>query len=100
MRGPLQRQCREQGVRGTLLLASEGLNGTIAGQPESVATVLEYIRELPGCADLDVKLPSTPTLPFHPMRVRLKREIVTMGEPSLDPPARVRPMLRPVNGTR
>lgn len=87
MRAPLESQCREQGVRGTLLLAPEGINGTIAGEPEAVASVLDYIRELPGCADLDVKLSCTLAMPFHRMKVRLKREIVTMGEPGINPRA-------------
>ncbi|MGD9809864.1 MAG: rhodanese-related sulfurtransferase [Sphingobium sp.] len=84
-RSPLQSLCRQQGVRGTLLLAAEGINGTIAGPSEGIATVLEHIRTLPDCADLDVKLSSAATMPFHRMKVRIKREIVTMGESGLDP---------------
>ncbi|UYY59493.1 rhodanese-related sulfurtransferase [Sphingomonas sp. S2-65] len=87
MREPLEHLCRAQGVRGTLLLAPEGINGTIAGSEEGIATVLDHIRGLPDCADLDVKLSSAPTMPFHRMKVRLKREIVTMGEPGIDPRA-------------
>ncbi|HEX8402561.1 MAG TPA: rhodanese-related sulfurtransferase [Allosphingosinicella sp.] len=87
MRAPIERLCRAQGVRGTLLLAPEGINGTIAGRQAGVAAVLDHIRELPGCADLDVKLSSAATMPFHRLKVRLKREIVTMGEPGIDPRA-------------
>ena len=87
MRGRLESVCREQGVRGTLLLAPEGINGTIAGPDERIAAVLDYIRQLPGCADLDVKLSSAGAMPFHRMKVRVKREIVTMGEPGIDPRA-------------
>jgi UPF0176 protein len=85
MRAPLERICSEHGVRGTLLLAPEGINGTIAGLSEGIAGVLDYIRRLPDCADLDVKLSSASTMPFHRMKVRVKREIVTMGEPHVDP---------------
>jgi UPF0176 protein len=85
MRGPLQRACRERGVFGTLLLAHEGINGTIAGSAESVADVLDHIRALPGCADLDVKLSGAATLPFYRMKVQVKQEIVTMGQPGIDP---------------
>ena len=85
MRGPLESICRKQGIRGTLLLASEGINGTIAGPCEGVAAVLDHIRGLPGCSDLDVKLSSAAAMPFHRMKVRIKREIVTMGRPSVDP---------------
>jgi UPF0176 protein len=87
IRAPLEKLCRAQGVRGTLLLAPEGINGTIAGSHEGVAAVLSYIRGLPGCDDLEVKLSSASTAPFHRMKVRLKREIVTMGEPGIDPRA-------------
>jgi UPF0176 protein len=87
MRGPLERVCRQCGVFGTLLLAPEGINGTIAGPPDRVSAVLDYVRGLPGCAELDVKLSGAATLPFHRMKVRVKREIVTMGEPDIDPRA-------------
>jgi UPF0176 protein len=87
LRAPLERVCREQGVRGTLLLAPEGINGTIAGHPEAISVLLDYIRSLPDCADLEVKLSGASTMPFHRMKVRVKREIVTMGEPGIDPRA-------------
>jgi UPF0176 protein len=85
LRAPLEALCRAQRVRGTLLLAPEGINGTIAGSAAGVAAVVEHIRALPGCADLDVKLSTAQTMPFHRTKVRLKREIVTMGEPGIDP---------------
>jgi len=85
LRGPLQSLCNEQEVTGTLLLAPEGINGTIAGSREGIDTVLGHIRALPGCAELDWKESTASTPPFHRMKVRLKREIVTMGQPSVDP---------------
>jgi UPF0176 protein len=85
MRAPLERLCREQGVRGTLLLAPEGINGTIAGSAKGIGHVLEAVRALPGCSAIEVKLSSAAVMPFHRMKVRLKREIVTMGQPELDP---------------
>jgi len=87
IRAPLENICRAHGVRGTLLLAPEGINGTIAGSGHAIAVVLDHIRQLPDCADLDVKLSSASTMPFHRLKVRLKREIVTMGEPAVDPSA-------------
>jgi UPF0176 protein len=87
MRAPLQSLCRKYDMRGTLLLAPEGINGTIAGGAEGLEKVLDHIRALPDCADLDVKLSDAPTMPFHRMKVRVKREIVTMGEPGIDPRA-------------
>jgi len=68
-----------------LLLAGEGINGTIAGSDAAIAAVLAHIREFPGCADLDVKFSRATAIPFHRMKVRVKREIVTMGEPDIDP---------------
>lgn len=89
LQGPLLALCRQEGIRGTLLLASEGINGTIAGSEAGLARVLDHIRALPGCSGLDVKFSGAATMPFHRLKVRLKKEIVTMGEPGLDPLASV-----------
>lgn len=85
VRRELARVCSDEGVRGTLLLAGEGINGTIAGPEDGIASVLARIRRLPGFADLQVKYAGAETMPFHRMKVRLKREIVTMGQPGIDP---------------
>lgn len=85
IQAPLAALCCANGVKGTLLLAPEGINGTIAGSDAGIATVLAHVRGLPGCADLDVKHSRASAMPFHRMKVRLKREIVTMGEPDVDP---------------
>ena len=85
LRGPLQALCQAEGIKGTLLLAREGINGTIAGSDAGIARVLEHIRALPGCAGIEVKFSRAPALPFRRMKVRLKQEIVTMGEPHIDP---------------
>ena len=87
LRMPLQQLCDEQGIKGTLLIAAEGINGTIAGSCGGIARVLEHIRQWPDCADLDVKYSSAAAMPFHRMKVRIKREIVTMGQPDIDPTA-------------
>jgi UPF0176 protein len=85
LQAPLLAACEAAGVRGTLLLAREGINGTIAGSDAGMDAVLAHIRALPGCAALDVKDARADTMPFHRTKVRLKREIVTMGEPAIDP---------------
>jgi UPF0176 protein len=85
LRAVLHALCEAQGVKGTLLLAREGINGTIAGSPEGLEAVLAHIRALPGCAGLDVKFSDAPEMPFGKLKVRVKREIVTMGEPEIDP---------------
>ena len=78
-RDALDQLCRDHGICGTLLLAGEGINGTIAGSDEGIAAVVAYIRAMPGCADADVKYSRAATAPFLRMTVRLKREIVTMS---------------------
>lgn len=85
LQAPLLAACEAAGVRGTVLLAREGINGTIAGADAGMEAVLAHIRALPGCATLDVKEARAETMPFHRTKVRLKREIVTMGEPAIDP---------------
>lgn len=85
IRASLIEACGAGGVKGTLLLAREGINGTIAGRDEAIGSVLAHIRTLPGCADLEVKESRAATMPFHRMKVRIKREIVTMGQPDIDP---------------
>ena len=88
LRAPLLAVCEGHGIKGTLLLACEGINGTIAGSAQGIDAVLAHIRALPGCAGLDVKFSEAPNMPFGRMKVRLKREIVTMGEPDIDPALR------------
>ncbi|MEX0365574.1 MAG: rhodanese-related sulfurtransferase [Ruegeria sp.] len=81
--------CKAQDVKGTLLLAKEGINGTIAGPRAGIDAVLAHVRVLPGCADLEWKEAIASQPPFGKMKVRLKKEIVTMGQPDIDPLARV-----------
>ncbi|MEE3359050.1 MAG: rhodanese-related sulfurtransferase [Pseudomonadota bacterium] len=86
---PLKQLCTEQKITGTLLLANEGINGTIAGPKAGIDAVIAHIRALPGCDDLEVKFSTASERPFARMKVRLKKEIVTMGQPDVDPKARV-----------
>jgi UPF0176 protein len=97
LQGPLIALCKGRGITGTLLLAQEGINGTIAGDRAGIDTVLAHIRSLPGCTDLEWKESTATTAPFHRMKVRLKREIVTMGQPNVDPVARVGNYVDPVD---
>ncbi|GBO81450.1 hypothetical protein AA0242T_2152 [Acetobacter aceti NRIC 0242] len=87
IRGSLAKLCCSLGIKGILLLAHEGINGTIAGSDEAMDKVLEHIRALPGCADLEIKESRAAELPFLRMKVRVKKEIVTMGVPGVDPRA-------------
>ncbi|MWD28611.1 rhodanese-related sulfurtransferase [Aquicoccus sp. SCR17] len=89
LQGPLRDLCLREGVTGTLLLAQEGVNGTIAGSRRGIDAVLAHLRALPGCEALEWKESKAERQPFARMKVRLKREIVTMGQPDVDPRARV-----------
>ena len=89
LKAPLAKLACSQGVKGSLLLAREGINGTIAGPRAGIDAVLAHIRALPGCAGLIWKESTAEEMPFGRMKVRLKREIVTMGEPDVDPRAAV-----------
>ncbi|MEM7671199.1 MAG: rhodanese-related sulfurtransferase, partial [Pseudomonadota bacterium] len=77
------------GVKGTILLAPEGVNGTISGTRDGVDAVLAALRRLPGCAALDWKESAATEDPFRRLKVRLKKEIVTLGVPGVDPNERV-----------
>jgi UPF0176 protein len=85
LKGALERACGEAGLWGTLVLAPEGINGTIAGSRAGIDAVLGAIRAIPGCADLEHKESSAEEMPFYRMKVRLKKEIVTMGVEGVDP---------------
>ncbi len=95
IQGPLDAVCRENGVKGTLLLAPEGINGTIAGPRAGIDAALTHIRSLPGCADISWKQSTATEMPFARMKVRLKREIVTMDQPNVDPTASVGTYIKP-----
>jgi len=84
LRQPLLRVMLDNNVRGTLLLAHEGINGTIAGTETELNLVLDYLRQDPRLSDLDCKLSFDQEMPFYRSRVKVKQEIVTMGE-DIDP---------------
>ncbi|WP_299870079.1 rhodanese-related sulfurtransferase [uncultured Hoeflea sp.] len=85
LQAPLSDLCEQSGVRGTLLLAREGINGTIAGSRQGIDSVLEHLRAIPQLKDLEHKESGAHKIPFRRMKVRLKKEIVTMGVPDIDP---------------
>jgi UPF0176 protein len=85
LRQPLLDFMLEKRLRGTLLLAAEGINGTIAGNATSIESMLNYLREDDRLRELDYKLSFDDEMPFYRSRVKLKREIVTMGVEDLDP---------------
>ena len=84
LRDALEALCGDA-VRGTLLVAHEGVNGTIAGPAEAVDAVITGLKALPGFSGIDVKYSSAERMPFHRLKVRVKPEIVTLGLPDLEP---------------
>ncbi len=89
LRAELQDVCDTAGLRGTLLVAPEGINGTLAGTQSAIDVLLDHLRAKSEFADLEVKFSGADEMPFYRMKVRLKREIVTMGQPDIDPTASV-----------
>ena len=85
LKAPLLDCCNNNQVKGTILLASEGINGTIAGSSEGVHAVLAFLRSDPRFADLVHKESFSEKAPFYRLKIRLKREIVTMGIPDINP---------------
>jgi UPF0176 protein len=72
-------------IKGIVLVAPEGLNGTIAAEQNQVETFLSFISMIDGFSEIDVKQSQSTRRPFRRLRVRLKKEIVTFGQPQADP---------------
>lgn len=91
LRAPLQQVCEENRVKGTILLAEEGINGTVSGPDEGVAVLIAYLRSDERLGDLETKVAEAPEdqKTFYRMKVRLKKEIVTLGVEGIDPTERV-----------
>ena len=87
--------CAEHGLKGTILVATEGVNGTVAGTEAGIDAVVAHLRTLPGCAELDVKYSHANEMPFYRMKVRLKKEIVTLGVDGIDPKREVGTYVQP-----
>lgn len=84
-REPLLDICRELNIKGTLLLANEGINGTVAGSREGIDALLTYLKSEPRLVDLEHKESFFEEAPFYRMKVKCKKEIVTMGVDGIDP---------------
>jgi UPF0176 protein len=99
LKEPLLGHMQSLQINGTLLLAREGINGTVAGSPTAIDSLLHFLRTDPiwrgRLADLEVKLSSTATPPFARCKVKLKKEIVTMGVADIDPGKSVGTYVRP-----
>ncbi|MDH5655631.1 MAG: rhodanese-related sulfurtransferase [Spirochaetia bacterium] len=84
-REPLLKLMKENGIKGTLLLADEGINGTVAGSYESIQFLISWLKKDPRFSDLGCKFSYDESIPFNRVRVKLKKEIVTMGIHGIDP---------------
>lgn len=91
---PLLTYCQTQGIKGTILLAQEGINGTIAGSRQGIDAVLGWLRSQPELSSLTHKESNALTMPFDRLKVRLKKEIVTLGVP-VDPMTQVGTYVEP-----
>jgi UPF0176 protein len=93
LREPLHAICARLGLKGSVLLAREGINGTVAGTPEAIEAFVGELQHGPlfgGRLDnLELKFSSSSTMPFGRMKVRLKKEIVTLGDAEVDPTRQV-----------
>jgi len=87
--------CQSQGIKGTILLAQEGINGTIAGSRQQIDTVLAFLRNDSRFADLEHKESYTEIPPFERLKIRLKPEIVTLGLPEVNPAEKVGTYVKP-----
>ena len=95
--GPLRAGLAAAGVRGTVLLATEGVNGALAGSAEALAAATDALRDLPGCGDLAPRLSPSEDMPFGRLKVKVKAEIVTMGVPGVDPARRAGTRVAPAD---
>ncbi|MGL5032955.1 MAG: rhodanese-related sulfurtransferase, partial [Microcystaceae cyanobacterium] len=77
--------CQDLKLKGTILLATEGINGTIAGSPEAIAQLLNELRQEQGLEDLSTRESWSEHPPFERMKIKLKKEIVTLGQPDINP---------------
>jgi UPF0176 protein len=104
LKDPLHRLCTDLEIRGTLLLAGEGINGTIAGRDEAIDALMAELQAgalFHGRLDnLELKFSTASEMPFKRMKVRLKKEIVTLGDPRTDPLRRVGTYVSPAEWNR
>jgi UPF0176 protein len=89
LQSALLAKLNDLGIKGSVLLAHEGINGTIAGEVSKLETALSAIAEISGCSSLQPKFSFASEMPFRRMKVRLKKEIVTIGPVKADPNEKV-----------
>ncbi|OED44259.1 hypothetical protein ACH42_07975 [Endozoicomonas sp. (ex Bugula neritina AB1)] len=100
LRAPLQRTMEAHHIRGTLLLAEEGINGTVAGQREDIDALLQWLQRDKRLHPIEYKESYTHKMPFKRTKVKLKKEIVTMGVEGIDPTQTVGTYIEPKDWDR
>ncbi len=95
LQAPLIAFCKSHGVKGTLLLAEEGINGTIAGSRAGIDAVITYLKNNGPFQNLEYKESKARDMPFMRLKVKLKKEIVTFGAPAADPMEMVGAYVKP-----
>ncbi len=87
--------CQRHAIKGTILLAREGINGTVVGTRAAIDALLDYLKSDARLADLEHKESLSDEIPFHRTKVKLKKEIVTLGQPDIDPTTNVGTYVEP-----
>jgi UPF0176 protein len=85
LKEPLLAMMRANNLWGTILLAHEGINGSVAGKPEEISALYEFLHQIPALADLTFKETYDDLMPFEKAKVKFRKEIVTLGVPGIDP---------------
>jgi UPF0176 protein len=91
----LRTMCFEAGMRGTILLSLEGINVVVAAEPNAAGALLNYLRTIPGLADLNLKISESDHQPFNRMLVKIKKEIIAFGVDGIDPNRSPAPKVSP-----
>jgi UPF0176 protein len=97
LKSPLSDMCELLKIKGTILLASEGINGTVAGTDVAIIKLIEYLQKDNRLKNFEYKSSKSREMPFYRMKVRLKKEIVTMGVEGIDPNRVVGTYVEPKN---
>jgi len=87
--------CEKNNIMGTILIANEGINGTISGKTNEINKTISLLKSDKRFANIEIKYSSTDKQPFHRMKVRLKKEIVTIGLPEINPNKKVGTYVKP-----
>jgi len=97
LKSPLLQMCNSQGLKGSILLAAEGINGTVSGSRNGIDALIEWFARDSRLDGISIKESIDTEQPFYRMKVKLKKEIVTMGVPGVSPVKQVGTYVTPEN---